>query len=58
MPLHWGSVKVQTADWLRTIVFSARKQWDYCSHVHISLVKKIVRSLRFTLIPLHYHLFH
>ena len=58
MPLHWGSVKVQTADWLRTIVFRARKQWDYCSHVHICMVKKIVRSLRFTLTALHYHLFH
>ena len=56
--MQWGQCKTQTEDWLRTIVFRARKQWDYCSHVHISLVKKIGRSLRFTLTTLHYHLIH
>ena len=40
---------MQTADWLRTIVFRVRKQWDYCCHVLICMVKTIVRSLRFTL---------
>ena len=40
---------MHTADWLRTIVFRVRKQWDYCCHVLICMVKTIVRSLRFTL---------
>ena len=41
--------KMQTADWLRTIVFRVRKQCEYCCHVLICMVKTIVRSLRFTL---------
>ena len=44
-----GQCKMQTADWLRTIVFRVRKQWDYCCHVLICTVKTIVCSLRFTL---------
>ena len=44
-----GQCKMQTADWLRTIVFRVRKQWDYCCHVLICRVKTIVCSLRFTL---------
>ena len=40
-----GSVKCR----LRTIVFRVRKQWDYCCHVLICMVKTIVCSLRFTL---------
>ena len=40
---------MQTADWLRTIVFRVRKQWPYCCHVLICIVKTIVRSLHFTL---------
>ena len=40
---------MQTADGLQTIVFKVRKQWDYCSHVLISMVKTIVHSLHFTL---------
>ena len=47
-----GQCKMQTADWLRTIVFRVRKQWDYCCHVLICMVKTIVRSLRFTLTAL------
>ena len=43
------SCKMQTADWLRTIVFRVRKQRDYCCHVLICMVKTIVRSLRFFL---------
>ena len=42
-----GQCKIQTADCLRTIVF--RKQWDFCCHVLICMVKTIVCSLRFTL---------
>ena len=41
--------KMQTVHWLRTIVFSVRKQWDYHSHVLICMVKTIVRRLCFTL---------
>ena len=41
--------KMQTVDWLRTIVFRVRKQWDYRSHVLICMVKTIVRRLCFTL---------
>ena len=45
-----GQCKMQTADWLWTIVFRVRKQWDYCCHVLICMVKTIVCSLRhFTL---------
>ena len=44
-----GQCKMQAADWLRTIVFRVRKQWDYCCHVLICTVKTIVCSLRFTL---------
>ena len=44
-----GQCKMQTADWLRTIVFRVRKQWDYCCHVIICTVKTIVCSLRVTL---------
>ena len=40
---------MQTADWLKTIVFRVRKQCEYCCHVLICMVKTIVRSLRFTL---------
>ena len=47
--IKMGQCKMQTADWLRTIVFGVRKQWDYCCHVLIYMVKTIVRSLRFTL---------
>ena len=50
--LFMGQCKMQTADWLRTIVFRVRKQWDYCCHVLICMVKTIVRSLRFTLTDL------
>ena len=42
--------KMQTTDWLRTIVFRVRKQWDYFCHVLICMVKIIVCRLRFTLI--------
>ena len=41
-----GQCKMQTADWLWTIVFRVRKQWDYCCHVLICMVKTIVCSLR------------
>ena len=44
-----GLYKMQTADWLQTIVFRVRKQWDYCCHVLIRMVKTIGCSLRFTL---------
>ena len=37
-----GSVKCR----LRTIVFRVRKQWHYCCHVLICMVKIIVRSLQ------------
>ena len=37
-----GQCKMQT-------VLGVRKQWDYCCHVLICMVKTIVRSLRFTL---------
>ena len=35
---------MQTADWLQTIVFSVTKQWDYCCHVLICMVKTMVCS--------------
>ena len=38
--------KMQTADWLQTIVFRVTKQWHYCCHVLICMVKTIVRSLQ------------
>ena len=41
-----GKCKMQTADWLRAIVFRVRKQWHYCCHVLIRMVKIIVRSLQ------------
>ena len=41
--------KMQTADRLRTIVFRVRKQWDYCCHVLIGMVKSTVCNLPFTL---------
>ena len=34
---------------LRTVVFRVRKQWDYCCHVLICMVKTIVCRLLFTL---------
>ena len=34
--------KMQTADWLQTIVFRVRKQWDHCCLVLISMVKTMV----------------
>ena len=40
---------MQTVDQLRTIVFRVIKQWDYCCHALICVVKTIVHSLRFTL---------
>ena len=40
---------MQTVDQLRIIVFRVIKQWDYCCHALICMVKTIVRSLRFTL---------
>lgn len=36
--------KMQTKDWLQTIVFSVRKQWDYFCHVLICMVKTTVCS--------------
>ena len=47
----WQS-KMQTVNWLRTIVFRVRKQWDYCCHILICMVKTIVCSLQFTLTTL------
>ena len=47
--LTTGLYKMQTADWLRTVVFRVRKQWDYCCHVLIRMVKTIVCRLLFTL---------
>ena len=41
--------KMQAVDWLRTIVFRVRKQWNYRSHVLICKVKTIVCRLCFTL---------
>ena len=41
-----GECKMQTASRLRTIVFRVRKQWHYCCHVLICMVKIIVRSLQ------------
>ena len=35
---------MKTADPLRIIVFRVRKQWDYCYHVLICMVKIKVRS--------------
>lgn len=35
---------MQTADWLRTIVFRVRKQWDYCCLVPICMLKTMVCS--------------
>ena len=39
-----GQYKIQTADWLQTIVFRVRKQWDYCCLVPISMLKTMVCS--------------
>ena len=44
-----GQCKMQSADWLQTIVFRVRKQWDYFCQVLICMVKTIVCSLHFTL---------
>ena len=45
-----GQYKKQTADWLQTIVFRVRKQWDYCCLVAISMLKTMVcSSLHFEL---------
>ena len=41
--------KMQTADWLRTIVFRVRKHRDYWCHLLICMVKTRVRSLCFIL---------
>ena len=43
-----GESKMWTADWLWTIVFRVRKQWDYC-YILICMVKTIVFSLHFSL---------
>ena len=40
---------MQTADWLQTIVYRVRKQWHYCCHELICMVKTITCSPRFTL---------
>ena len=49
--------KMQTADWLQTIVFRVRKQWDYCCLVLISMVKTMVcKSLHFVLTEYTWHL--
>ena len=37
-----GQCKMQSADWLQTIVFTVRKQWDYFCRVLICMVKTIV----------------
>ena len=39
--------QMKTVDWLWTIVFTVRKQWDYCCHVLICMVKTLIRKLRF-----------
>ena len=44
-----GQCKMQPADFLWTIVFRVRKQWDNCCHILICMVKTIVHSLHFTL---------
>ena len=44
-----GQCKMQTVDWLRTIVVRVRKQWNYCCLILICMVKIIVCSLSFTL---------
>ena len=43
-----GQSKLQIADWLWTIVFRVRKQWEYC-YILICMVKTIVFSLHVTL---------
>ena len=50
--LSLGQCKMQTVDWLWTIVFRVRKQWDHCCHKLICMVKSIVHSLHFTLTAL------
>ena len=50
--LSLGQCKMQTVDCLWTIVFRVRKQWNYCCHILICMVKTIVCSLRFTLTAL------
>ena len=47
---HWDSVKCRLLiDCMRTIVFRVRKQWDYCCHILIYMMKTIACSLCFTL---------
>ena len=41
LALKGGQCKMQTAEWLRTIVFRVRKQWDHFCHVPICMVKMI-----------------
>ena len=49
LALKGGQSKMQTADWLQTIVFRVRKQWDHFCHIPICMVKMIICSLHFTL---------
>ena len=49
LALKGGQSKMQTVDWLWTIVFRVRKQWYHSCHVLICMVKTILCSLRFTL---------
>ena len=36
--------RLQIADWPQTTVFRLKKQWDYCFHVFMSMVKTMVCS--------------
>ena len=54
--LKIGQCKMQTADWLWTIVFRVEKQWGYRCHVLICMVKTIVCSLYFPLTAAEIHL--
>ena len=45
-----GQSKIETVDWLRTIVLRVRKQWDYCCHVSLYGAETISRSLRVPMI--------
>ena len=49
LALKGGQSKMQTVDWLWTIVCRVRKQWHYCCHKLICMVKMIICSLRFTM---------
>ena len=49
LALKGGQSKMQTVDWLWTIVFRVRKQWHYCCYELICMVKTIICSLRFTM---------